>query len=92
MRAAGFTSGGQELRSQPIGAIFVSESESNRAMVRIVVPLLAVIGGAMLLTFVFSLVTGRKAKRLPPGTPRQYPLGGGFAPSAAARWRSRYWG
>jgi len=80
MRAVGFTSGGQELRSQPIGATFVSKSASNQALVRIIVPLLAVVGGAMLLTFVFTLVTGRKAKRLPPGTPRQYPMGGGICP------------
>ena len=80
MWAVGYTTDGQEVRSQAIGATFVLKSESNKAMVRIIVPLLAVVIGAMLLTFVFSLVTGRKAKRLPPGTPRQYPMGGGICP------------
>ena len=80
LRAVGYTSDGQELRSQAIGATFVSAAAGNKAVVRIVVPLVGIIVGAMLLAFVVSMVTGRKVKNLPPGTPRQYPLGGGICP------------
>jgi hypothetical protein len=80
LRAVGYTGDGRELRSQAIGANFVPESAGSTMILRIVVPLVAVIFGAMLLTFVLSMVTGRKAKSLPPGTPRQYPLGGGICP------------
>ncbi len=80
LRAVGYTGDGQELRSEAIAATFVSAAAGNEMLVRIIVPLLAVIAGAMLLTFVLSMVTGRKAKNLPPGTPRQYPLGGAICP------------
>lgn len=80
MRAVGYTGDGEELRSQVIGATFVSASAGNQAVVKIIVPLLVVIVAAVLLAFLVSLVTGRKLKRLPPGTPRQYPLGGGICP------------
>jgi hypothetical protein len=80
MRAVGYTSDGRELHSQAINATFVSASAGNKALVSIIVPLLVIIVGAVLLAFVVSIVTGRKAKNLPAGTPRQYPLGGGICP------------
>jgi hypothetical protein len=76
--AKGATAGGQELRSQTISATFVPASAGAGMVLKIVVPLAAVILGAILLAAVVSMVTGRKLRSLPPGTPRQYPLGGGI--------------
>lgn len=78
MSAVGYTSAGQELRSQAIRATFVSKEAGNKAAMGIIVPLLAIIVGAMLLSFLVSMISGRKARTMPPGTPRNYPLGGGI--------------
>jgi len=80
LSATGYTASGQILTADAIEVNFVTAEEGNRAAVRIVVPLLAVAAGAILLMLLFSLITGRKLKSLPPGTPRQYPLGGGICP------------
>ncbi|HNS52626.1 MAG TPA: Ig-like domain-containing protein [Anaerolineae bacterium] len=81
MSAVGYTTDGGELRSQAIRATFVSKEEGGKAAMGIIVPLLGIIAGAMILSFLVSMISGRKVKTLPPGTPRQYPLGGGICRS-----------
>jgi DNA-directed RNA polymerase subunit RPC12/RpoP len=78
--AMGYAAGGQELRSQAVSATFVPASATTGMLLKIFVPLAAVIVGAILLAALVSIVTGRKLKSLPPGTPRQYPLGGAVCP------------
>jgi len=80
LSAVGYTSDGQELRSKPIGATFVSPSDASKIVTKILVPLLVLIGVAILLSFALSMFTGRKLKSLPPGAPRSYSLGGGICP------------
>jgi hypothetical protein len=78
--ALGATADGKQLASNKLGATFLSASESSGSMLRIVGPILAVVFGAIAITAVISLVTGRKLKTLPPGTRRNYTLGGGICP------------
>lgn len=80
LHAIGYTADGQELRSRAIDVTFVPASKGTEFIVRTVVPILGIILGAVLVAFIVSMVTGRKLKNLPPGTPRSYPLGGGICP------------
>ncbi len=78
--AVGFTSDGQQLSSPKINRTFVSASSGTGATIRIVIPILVLVFGAMLLAAVVSILMGRKNARLAPGTPRSYPLGGAICP------------
>ncbi len=78
--AVGYSFSRQEYRSKVINANFVPASEGAKAGMRIVIPVLVVVFGAMLLAAVIPILTGRKMKNLPPGSPRQYPLGGAICP------------
>lgn len=80
LSAVGTIADGKQLASNKLGATFVSASEGGGSMLRIVIPILAVVFGALILTAVFSLVTGRKVKKLPAGTRRNYTFGGGICP------------
>lgn len=76
--AVGYTAGGRELRSNEIRAQFVSSEEGRQAAFKIIIPLLAVVFGAMILSFVVPLVFNRgKASQLPLGAPRNYGISGG---------------
>jgi hypothetical protein len=78
--AIGYTSDGNRLQSQKIGVNFVSASEGTQAALRIVIPILVIVFGAMLLAAIVPLLAGRKTARLAPGAPRQYTLGGAICP------------
>jgi hypothetical protein len=79
--AVGFSSSGQQYSSNIITSNFVPASAGNKAALQIVIPVLVVIFGAILLSFVIPLITGRgKAQNLPLGTERKYGLGGGICP------------
>ncbi len=80
MYALGYTSGGQELRSNTATANFVSASEGGAATLRIVVPILIVVFAAMVLSAVLPILTGRRKGSLPPGTQRKYTFGGSICP------------
>lgn len=75
--AVGITSDGSELRSNEIRAEFVSADQSFEAAGAILLPLLVVIGIAMLLSLVPAVIGGKKLQNLAPGTPRQYGAAGG---------------
>jgi DNA-directed RNA polymerase subunit RPC12/RpoP len=78
--AIGFTSAGQELRSQEIIANFVAASEGMKSVGRIIVPILVVVLVAILLASIVPILTGRRTISLAPGSLRQYPLGGAICP------------
>lgn len=75
--AEGVTAGGAELRSNPIQVEFVSPEQGWSAALRIVVPMFALIFGAMALSFIVSFAGGKKLQNLPPGAPRSYGVAGG---------------
>ncbi len=76
--ALGYTPDGRELRSNEIHAQFVSAEEGWQAAVRIVIPLLAFVFGAMILAGIVPLVLNRgKTSQLPLGAPRNYGFTGG---------------
>jgi hypothetical protein len=80
--AVGFSSSGQQYSSNIITSNFVPASAGNKAALQIVIPVLVVIFGAILLSFLIPLITGRgKAQNLPFGTERKYGLGGGICPN-----------
>jgi len=78
--ALGYTGDGKTLRSNSINRTFVPASEGGGAAIKILIPLFAVIFGAMALSAVIPLLMGRKAKSLAAGTPRSYSFGGGICP------------
>jgi hypothetical protein len=78
LNAVGYTQDGRELHSQLLLVQFVSPDRGWQTALRIVLPLLVVILGAVLLSAVFPFLLGRpKPKELPLGAPRNYGLAGG---------------
>lgn len=81
LSAVGFSSSGQQYSSNVITRNFVSSSEGNKAALQIVIPVIVIVFGAILLSFVVPLITGRgKIKNLPLGAERNYGAGGGICP------------
>jgi hypothetical protein len=81
MYAIGYSSIEQEYHSNVIVGNFVPASEGNKAALGIVVPLVAIVFGAILLAFLIPLLTGKgKLQELPLGTERKYGMGGGICP------------
>ncbi|MCX6033790.1 MAG: Ig-like domain-containing protein [Chloroflexi bacterium] len=77
LHAVGYSSSGQQYNSNIINSNFVMASESTK----IVVPILVIVFGAILLSFIVPLVMGRgKTQNLPLGAERKYGLGGGICP------------
>ena len=73
--AVGYSSSGQQYSSNVINSNFVPASESTK----IVIPILVIVFGAVLLSFIVPLVTGRgKTQNLPLGAERKYGFGGGI--------------
>lgn len=75
--ATGFTASGGEIKSNLVQVSFVSASEGFQSGMQIVLPLLAIVFGLLVLSFVISFATAGKLKNLSPGTPRQYGAAGG---------------
>lgn len=80
LHAVGTTGDGEEILSQAIQANFVSASQGIQGALGLIIPVLAVVFGAMLLAAVVPILTGRRTVSLPPGAPRSYTLGGGICP------------
>ena len=78
--AVGYTTDGKQLKSQTISAIFVSKEEGSAAALKIVIPILAVVFGAMGIAALTSIINVRRGKKLPLGAPRRYTFGGGICP------------
>ena len=78
--AVGYTADGKQLKSQTISALFVSKEEGTSAALKMIVPILAVVFGAMAITAITSMINVRKGKKLPAGATRSYTFGGGICP------------
>jgi hypothetical protein len=78
--AVGYTADGKQLKSQTISALFVSKEEGTTAALKMVVPILAVVFGAMAISAITAMVNVRKGKKLPAGAARSYSFGGGICP------------
>jgi hypothetical protein len=78
LAANGYTQNGRELHSRSLTIQFVSPDQGWRTGMRIVLPLLALILGAIVLSAVVPLVFGqRQLNQLPLGAPRNYGFAGG---------------
>jgi hypothetical protein len=81
LSAIGFSSIGQRYISNTITCNFVPASVGNNAALRIVIPVLVIVFGAILLSFVIPFITGRgKVQNLPLGAERNYIGRGGICP------------
>jgi ribosomal protein L32 len=80
LSAVGTTSDGGKLSSNQLNTTFISNADSGKKMVGIIVPILAVAFGAIILSAIVPLMSGRKIKNLPAGAPRSYPFGGRICP------------
>ena len=80
--AMGVSSSGQQYQSNIISSTFVPASEGNKVVLRIVIPLMIIIFGAIILSFIVPLIFSRgKSDKLPYGVERKYGLnGGGICP------------
>ena len=78
--AVGFTTDGKQIGSKTISAVFMSKEEGSAASLKMVVPILAVVFGAMAISAITAMVNVRKGKKLPAGAARSYSFGGGICP------------
>jgi hypothetical protein len=78
--AVGFTTDGKQIGSKSINAVFVSKEEGSAAALKMIVPILAVVFGAMAISAITAMVNVRKGKKLPAGAARSYSFGGGICP------------
>ena len=78
--AVGFTKDGKRIGSKTMSAVFMSKEEASAVSLKMVVPILAVVFGAMAISAISSMVNVRKAKKLPAGAVRSYSFGGGICP------------
>ncbi len=78
--AIGYTAGGKSICSNSYTRTFVPASEGGASALKIVLPLLVVIFGAMALSAIIPMLMGRKAATLAAGTQRTYTFGGGICP------------
>jgi hypothetical protein len=78
LNALGTTSDGQELRSNDLQVNFVSPQASSTTMLKIILPILLIVGAAALLSAIFPwLMRGGKNEELPLGAQRKYGVSGG---------------
>ena len=78
--AVGFTTDGKQIDSKTISAVFVSKEEASATGLKMIVPILAVVFGAMAIAAITNMINIRKGKKLPAGAPRSYTYGGGICP------------
>jgi len=78
--AVGFTMDGKPIGSKTISAVFVSKEEASAASLKLIVPILVVVFGAMAISAISAMVNVRKGKKLPAGAARSYSFGGGVCP------------
>jgi hypothetical protein len=78
INALGTTNDGQELKSNELQVNFVSPQASSTTMLKIIIPILLIVGAAALLSAVFPwLLRGGKNEELPLGAQRKYGVSGG---------------
>jgi len=79
LSAIGHTSDGRTLNSNPINVNFVTSEQGWKATGTLVIPILAVVFGVMLLSFVLPWLMSRakSTQSVPLGAPRNYGVAGG---------------
>jgi hypothetical protein len=77
--AIGYTSDGRTLNSNPINVDFVTSEQGWKATGTLVIPILVVVFGVMLLSFVLPwlMSRGKTKQAIPLGAPRNYGVAGG---------------
>jgi hypothetical protein len=78
--AVGFTTEGKQIDSKTISSVFVSKEEESATSLKIILPILVVVFGAMAISEITTKVNVRKGKKQPAGAPRGYSFGGGICP------------
>nr|MBC7245051.1 Ig-like domain-containing protein [Chloroflexota bacterium] len=92
MSAVGYTRDGQEWHSNVLRAKFLTSAEAQRAMVRLLIPLLGAILGMMALSAAATyLLSGGRRRAKPSGIPRSYGLLGGAICPKCRRPYARHW-
>ena len=78
MSAVGYTTSGQEYRSNEIQAEFVTAQQGTQQALKFIFPLLGFIAIAVLISLLFPMLISRgKTTSLPPGAARNYGIFGG---------------
>jgi hypothetical protein len=78
MSAVGYSSSGQEYRSNQIQAEFVTAQQGWQQALKFILPLLGFIAIAALISLLFPMLVSRgKTTSLPPGAARNYSIFGG---------------
>jgi DNA-directed RNA polymerase subunit RPC12/RpoP len=92
--ALGYTSDGQELRSNSITAQFITSEQANQNTLRIILPILAVVLIAILFSAIIPMLSTRgKKESLAPGTQRNYGMmGGTICPKCERPFSIQFWG
>jgi hypothetical protein len=94
LTAVGQTADGRMLVSSPRRFEFVSAEVEGAALRDILIPLFSVVGGILLLAFLFPLVLTLAGKKttLPLGAPRRYGLmGGALCPKCGRPFALHFW-
>ena len=94
LSAVGYTSNGQELRSNVINAQFITSAQAGQSTLRIAIPILVVVLGAVILSALIPLLSSRgKTKKLPLGSQRSYGvMGGTICPKCGRPFSIQFWG
>jgi hypothetical protein len=94
LSATGYTTAGQELQSNELVREFVPASTGASTVGKILLPVLAVIAAAALVSYLIpALFTRGKKKQLAPGAPRNYaPLGGTICPKCGRPFGMHFYG
>ena len=91
LAATGYTSDNQTLHSQTLTMDFVSAEQGWQGALKILGPILGIVFGVMLISFVTPYIFGRKQASIPPGTPRNYGIkGGAICPKCSRPFALRY--
>jgi Bacterial Ig domain len=94
LSAIGYTARGDELSSNEQRRLFLSAEEARQQTVSFILPLVVVILGVMLLSFLLPVLLGRgKKSQVPLGASRSYGiLGGAICPKCGRPFAVHAWG
>jgi hypothetical protein len=94
LSAIGYTASGEEIKSNEQRRLFLSAEEARQKTGAFILPLVVVILGVMLLSFLFPVLLGRgKKSQVPLGAQRNYGiLGGAICPKCGRPFGVHVWG
>jgi DNA-directed RNA polymerase subunit RPC12/RpoP len=93
LSAVGYTSDGKEIESNKIQSQFVPASTGTQTIIKVVVPILGLVVLMMVVSFVLPMILNKgKMSNLPPGSQRNYGIGGGaICPKCGRPFPLRLW-